>query len=207
MIRRAFAWLVSPLWRMFIRVIPEGDPWERIAVAPDLRMYGSGARFDFPKYLAGPSNVSVTSIGEIQDWLLGCKYESDEVLFAESDFWQHPATFERLRAGDCEDFALWAWRKLIELGVDAEIITGYRPEGSELGGRHAWIVFRQEGAEYLFEPTCPTKEEMIRPLADVRNGYLPELGADRAGHRFGFTGYATSQKRLLQAESKRKRPG
>jgi predicted transglutaminase-like cysteine proteinase len=33
---------------------------------------------------------------------------------------EHPGAFERRRRGDCEDFALWAWRKLAEVGVDAE---------------------------------------------------------------------------------------
>jgi hypothetical protein len=46
------------------------------------------------------------------------------VLFGEADFWQHPSTFERLRTGDCEDFAVWAWRKLIELGYDVDLVAG-----------------------------------------------------------------------------------
>jgi hypothetical protein len=184
--------------------MPEGDPWERVAVTPRLHMYGSGARLDFPKYLEGPSQVPVASVEEIQAWLLECQCESDAVLFAESDFWQHPVTFERLRAGDCEDFALWAWRKLIELGVDADIIAGYCLKGGELDGRHAWILFREGGTEYLFEPTCRTKDGMIRPLADVRDAYLPEFGADRTGRRFGFTGYAIGQKRLLRSKSARR---
>ena len=115
-IRRAFAWLVYPVGRLLVQIMPEDDPWERLSVAPRLHMYGSGARLDFPKYLGGPSTVAVTSIEHIQNWLLGCRYERDEVLFAEPYFGQHPTTFEHLRAGDCEDFALWAWRKLIELG-------------------------------------------------------------------------------------------
>lgn len=197
MIKRALAWVLLPLWRLLVRVLPVEDPWERLSVAPRLHMYGSGARLDFPKYLTGPSCVSVTSIEQIQDWLLECRYERDEVLFAEPDFWQHPTTFEHLRAGDCEDFALWAWRKLIELGIEADIVAGYRLQGAELGGRHAWVVFRQDGLEYLFEAVCRTKERMIQPLADVREEYLPQFGADRTGHRFAFSGYLAVEKRLL----------
>jgi hypothetical protein len=55
-----------------------------------------------PIFSTGSTNVSVDSIEAIQDWLLGCQYESDEALFGEADFWLHPTTFERLRSGDCE---------------------------------------------------------------------------------------------------------
>lgn len=204
MIRRALAWLLYPVWRLLVQIMPEDDPWERLAVAPALHMYGSGARLDFPRYLAGPSTVSVASIEEIQDWLLACRYEEDEVLFAEPDFWQHPATFEHLRAGDCEDFALWGWRKLVELGIDADIIAGYCLEDGELAGRHAWIVYRQDGIEYLFEPVSRAKDRMVHPLAEVRQEYLPQFGADRSGRRFAYSGYMISQKRLLRTKKARR---
>lgn len=100
--------MLRPLFRFLVRVVPADDPWERIAVNPPLREYGSGARLDFAKYLTGESMVHVKSMEEIQDWLRGCEYQKDETLFNEPDFWQHPNTFERLRVGDCEDFAVWA---------------------------------------------------------------------------------------------------
>jgi hypothetical protein len=195
--RRLAAWLIRPFWKSIIRVLPAGDPWERLDVAPHLNLYGSGARRDFPQYLTGASIVAVGSLDEIQEWLLGCRYERDEVLFAEPDFWQHPATFERLRAGDCEDFALWAWRKMVELGMDADIIAGFCVENGKLDGRHAWIVFREGRTEFVFEPGAKSKDAMIRPLAEVRDNYIPEVGADRTGHRFAFSGYVVAQKRQL----------
>jgi hypothetical protein len=146
----------------------------------------------------------VGSLEEVQDWLLECRYESDEALFAEADFWQHPATFEHLRAGDCEDFALWAWRKLIELGMDADVVAGYTLEDGELAGRHAWIVFRQAGLEYLFEPAYRDKARMIRPLAEVRQNYLPQFGVDSTGRRFGFSGYVSVEKRRLRSNATRR---
>ncbi len=168
-------------------------------------MYGSGARLDFSHFLTGPTTVSVDSVEAIQDWLLGCQYESDEVLFGEADFWQHPATFERLRAGDCEDFSLWAWRKLLELKIDADIVVGYWVKGgSALDTRHAWIVFRRDNVEYLFETVCRNRTEMIRPLAEARDDYLPQFGVDKSGRRFAFYGYTISQKRLLQRKSSRR---
>lgn len=204
MLRRVLRWLLYPVWRCIVWVMPDGDPWERIAIAPRLALYGSGLRVDFPRYLTGPSNVVVRSIDDIQDWLLECRYESDDALFGETDFWQHPATFERLRAGDCEDFALWGWRKLVDLGLDAEIVVGYCLKDGQLNGRHAWILFRRNGTDYLFEPSHRPKETMIRPLDDVRQGYLPEGGADSRGRRFGFSGYLSAQKRLLGSRSARR---
>lgn len=204
MLRRIVVLALRPLWVLLVRAMPDGDPWERLDVAPQLHMYGSGARLEFSKYLAGPSRVSVASIDDVQDWLLECRYESDEVLFAEPDFWQHPATFEHLRAGDCEDFALWTWRKLVELNVDVDLIAGYCLKEGELAGRHAWIVFRRDGAEFLFEPVYRPKEAMIRPLTEVRDRYLPQFGVDRTGRRFGFWGYLISQKRLLHTKASRR---
>lgn len=208
MLRRIVGFMLRPLWGALIRLMPDGDPWERVNIAPRLDMYGSGARLEFSRYLQGSSRVTVASIDDVQDWLLGCRYERDEALFAEPDFWQHPTTFEHLRAGDCEDFALWTWRKLIELEVDADFITGYSLTGGELAGRHAWVVFREGGSEFLFEPVARDKARMIRPLAEVRHEYLPEFGADRTARRFAFTGYLMGTKRRLGAPhpSSRARP-
>ena len=203
MLRRIAAIVLQPVFRLFVRLMPDGDPWERVGVAPRLNLYGSGARLDFPNYLSGSSTVPVSSIDDIQDWLLGCRYEHDETLFAEPDFWQHPVTFEHLRAGDCEDFALWAWRKLVELGIDADVIAGYCVKNGRLDGRHVWVVFRQDDQELLFDPVFREKADMIRPLSEVRDRYVPEVGADRTGRRFGFSGYVLAQKRRRREASSR----
>ncbi|HEX6534143.1 MAG TPA: hypothetical protein VF041_06075 [Gemmatimonadaceae bacterium] len=203
MLRRLLGLVLRPIWLLLIRAVPEGDPWERVDSAPRLYLYGSGARLDFGRVLHGESRVTVTSLDDIQGWLLQCRYESDQVLFAEEDFWQHPVTFEHLRAGDCEDFALWAWRKMIELDFDADLVTGYCLTDGELAGRHAWVVFRRDGSEYVFEPADRDRARMVQPLATVRDRYLPQFGVDRRGRRFTFTGYLTAEKRRLAARSRR----
>jgi hypothetical protein len=75
--------------------------------------------------------------------------------------------FERRRRGDCEDFALWAWRKLAEVGVDAEFCVGrvICDDRPEVDRQHAWVVFRVDEAAYLFEPAARIRSRMIRPLA------------------------------------------
>lgn len=58
-------------------------------------------------------------------------------------------------------------------------------------------MFRRDGKEFLFEPTSRTKAEMIHPLSEVKDKYVPEVGADRTGHRFAFAGFLVAQKLQL----------
>ncbi|MDB4908765.1 MAG: hypothetical protein JWO05_3549 [Gemmatimonadetes bacterium] len=204
MIRRLLRRLLRPIWEFAIRLVPFDDPWERFASQPSLHMYGSGARLDFASYLKGDTLVVVTSLEEVQDWLLECRYEHDEVLFGEADFWQHPSTFERLRSGDCEDFAVWAWRKLVELGQDVDLVAGWCVRDGELDGRHAWLLLRREGVEYLFEPVARAREDMLRPLSEVREDYVPQFGVDRNARRFSFAGYMVGEQRRLAKESSKR---
>lgn len=190
-------YLFRPLFRFSVRYVRINNPWERIDVSTPLRLYGSGARLDFAQYLTGDSLVAIKTFAEIREWLSHCNYLSDEALFNESDFWQHPSTFERLRAGDCEDFAIWAWRKMLELGMDVDLITGYCVENGNLSGRHAWLVYRELGCEYLFEPTRGAMERAVRPLEVVKREYLPEFGVDRHATRFTFAGYLEVQKKQI----------
>ena len=201
MIGRFLARLVRPLWEFAVRQIPIDDPWERSTTKPRLRNYGSGARLDFSEYLKGESIVPVTSLAEVQDWLLGCRYEHDEVLFGESDFWQHPSTFERLRTGDCEDYAVWAWRKLIELGYDVDLVAGYCLRDGQLDGRHAWLLVRLDGVEHVFEPVAK-REWMIRPLTECRDEYVPQFGVDRSAQRFVFSGFLLSEQKRIAARKR-----
>ena len=191
--RRTLYWLLRPAWRLFLRVMPEEDPWERFEHRVPLRHYGTGARHDFEWYFDGESAIPVESLEELQDWLLGCEYVRDIELFHEPDFWQHPRTFERLRRGDCEDHALWAWRKLLELGINADLVSGrtlpWQPGAKDGEDGHVWVIFRREGTPFLFEAVAKTKERMVRPLTEAACDYRPEFGVDRARKRFAFNGF------------------
>ena len=149
--------------------------------------FGPGSRQDFALYFEGESAVSVRSIDDITSWLLQCEYVSDPELFAKGDFWQHPTVFEQLRRGDCEDFALWAWRKLAEIGMDAEFYVGRVICAGNADRHHAWVVYRAESNEFLFEPAAANSRQMIRPLAEVRHAYVPYFAID---HRFGTSAFA-----------------
>lgn len=183
--------LTQPIVRLLLRVIPKRDPWTRVARGVPLSLYGKGSQRDFGWYLEGESTVRVDSIEEIQDWLLACEYVDDRVLFNETDFWQHPRTFEHLRRGDCEDHALWAWRKLVELGVDAELVSGRQLTDDNLTG-HVWVMFTRGNETVLFETVAKSREQMLRPVSSVCDRYRPEVSVNGKRQRFAYHGYLWS---------------
>jgi hypothetical protein len=196
-LRRALWRVYMPIVLWFLRRLgPPPDPWEPLDVRMPLHHYGSGVQCDFPAYLADPSTVSARSLAEIQEWLLGCHYQTDKDQFGR-DHWQHASEFESRRVGDCDDHALWAWRKLIELGVDATLVVGWCLPITRPLSRHAWVTFRDESGEYLFETATSSREEMLRPLAEARTHYRPEYGVDRHGRRFTYAGALLSLRAQL----------
>jgi predicted transglutaminase-like cysteine proteinase len=132
----------------------------------------------------------VESIDEIVEWLRNCEYVTDTDLFHERDVWQHPSAFEQLRRGDCEDFALWAWRKLAELGVEAEFFVGrvVCSDESAIDRQHAWVVYRVDGADFLFEPAAQSRSRMIRSLAEAMDEYVPHFAVNRSLVTSAFVG-------------------
>ena len=154
----------------------------------------------FRWYFDGESGVAARSVEEVCEWLARCEYCGDVELFNEVDFWQHPRTFEHLRKGDCEDHALWAWRKLVELGHHAEFFVGQWLEGGGDGdGLHAWIVFEQQGQRFVLEPVSKSEASMIRPLTTVQAVYVPHFSVDPAFTMRSHAGY------LLYLKSRERR--
>jgi hypothetical protein len=195
--RRTLQIVLGPIVRFIARRMPVDDPWARDSIRVPVGVFGSGGRRDFGWFFEGESKVRVQSLADIQDWLSSCDYVSDTHLFQEPDFWQHPRTFEQLRRGDCEDFALWAWRKLVELDYDAEFVVGrtiQEPHAAARipGGRHAWVMFREKERTYLFEPTQRDRMIAVQELHLVRHKYIPEFGVGRNRRTFPFAGYLLS---------------
>lgn len=186
--------LIQGLRRLFARIIrrkdkPPADLWAPVPQRVPLQRFGAGAVRDFRWYFEGESAVSVSSVDEMCDWLLACEYIRDRDLFHESDFWQHPRTFEQVRKGDCEDHAIWAWRKLVEMGFDAELVTGevVRDDGKTIS--HVWVLFSQQDVQYLLESTAGSREAMLRPVAEVRARYVPHWGITGTLESRGYPGF------------------
>ncbi len=69
------------------------------------------------------------------------RFVDDEKLFGRSDYWQSPEEFWNRKAGDCEDYALFAQQALTHLGFEAYVISIY----GEGGYAHTIAVFKQNG--------------------------------------------------------------
>ena len=193
--------LLLPAIRLAWRYLDDGDSWRAHPGDVPMAWFGSGnLADDFQFYLDGPTRVTVHSVGDIEEWLRGCVYERDAVLFDRPDYWQHPAGFEELRRGDCEDHALWAWRKLLELGREAELVVGRSPWGTE-GGFHVWVVYVDGGTRYLLEPARKGTDSMSRPLSEAAVEYHPHMSVDHRLRRHLYAGYIG----WLQAERERRR--
>jgi hypothetical protein len=193
MIQRAVGW----------RTVQQ-DPWQRVACTVPLSAYGRGARRGFRWYFRGTSRVAVQSVEDVLDWLGTCSYIRDEALFFEADYWQHPCTLEHLRKGDCEDFALWAWRKLAELGECVEFVAGRCRRSAAAaedtpGDGHTWVHLRRDDAVLLLDPTMPSPSSMLRPLDAVRDDYLPEVSVEASFARFAYVGYLHSSTRSARS--------
>ncbi len=197
MLRDAVNTLRQPWLRLLDRTVKVEDSWRRIPCDVPLHHFGAGAQHDFPWYFDGESRVEVTTLEEIKTWLLGCTYVRDVELFREVDFWQHPCTFEHLRKGDCEDFALWAWRKLVRLGHDAELVAGRSEEAACSHGCHTWVMLRGDDGLHLFDPVVREPAAMILPLDVVRDGYVPEVGVDARLRRYAYGGYYQQRRTRL----------
>ena len=123
-------------------------------------------------------------------WLATCEYVSDVEQFHEPDLWQQPCDFERRQRGDCEDFALWAWRKLIEIGIEAEFYVGRILCG---GARQPRVSMRGSSIgtgrdAFLFEPAARDRQRMIQPWSAVKDDYEPHFAVDRRFVTSAFVG-------------------
>ena len=186
-------------FRLAQQWLAHGDAWAFVRHPVPVRYFGLGSRREFRWYLEGPSTVAVTSVEDIERWLRTCAYQSDDVLFHEPDLWQHPEMFEQLRQGDCEDHAIWAWRKLKDLGIPARLFSG-RIVAPVNGGRgfHAWVVFEQDGRPWMFETGAFSIRGMVRPLDEVRAFYIPHFSVDHDLVVHMHCGYAKSYEELRQ---------
>lgn len=173
--------LLLPMMRLSRRVRRSRDWWERMPHDVPPCVFGPGSLRPWTYYFEGGSDVAVTSADDVAAWLLACTYATDAQQFGRTDHWQHPRQLERRRTGDCEDLSLWAWRKLAELGHEAELHCGWWMSPERGAEAHAWVVYRDGGETVLMECTARSDAEMRRPLPEVRAQYMPRVAVD---HRF-----------------------
>lgn len=95
----------------------------------------------FREYLAAPIRP-VGSEVELLGFLRTCSYVPDR-----TDEWDPPGVFERRRAGDCEDHALWAWVQFLRLGRKARFVVG------KWKTWHAWVALYRADVVHVVETT------------------------------------------------------
>ena len=131
-------------------------------------------------YLSQPVHT-YGSIEEIRTFLLGCRYISDQEQFGVRDHWMPPEEIERVRQGDCDDFALWTWRQLFHLGYRTRFVCGL---SGRYGAGHAWVTFELNGDWYLVEPLAARAGRTI-PRLLVRR-YKPYISVEASGKQVKF---------------------
>lgn len=188
MLHRAWERLVATLTGIPPVSVVRRDPWRPLPLEPPLRAFGPGAALEFAEYLTGDSSVTTTSPHAVARWLQNCRYASDPDLLGEMDAWLHPLSLELVRSGDCEDFALWGWRKLVELRLDAHFVVGLRHHSDGASKRHAWVIYRDGPEHFLFDGVEPAHDRIIRPLDAVRKEYEPQVGVTPVAARYVFAG-------------------
>lgn len=69
------------------------------------------------------------------------KFVEDRQLFESVDYWQRPEELWQRKAGDCEDYALFAQHALRRLKIEAYVVSFYGRDGYA----HTVTVFRDQG--------------------------------------------------------------
>ncbi len=173
-------------------VLPPAGYWHRRESQVPRYNFGKGAKKEFSWYFEGKSKVDVRSVKDICKFLSKCEYMTDMELFVEDDFWQHPVTFEYLRRGDCDDHALWAWRKLTEIGVHAEFVSGQwieQKDGEKKETGHAWVNFHEKESNLwrVMECTQKNPRKIVLPFEEAEKYYFPEFGIDGQLRTYRYT--------------------
>jgi hypothetical protein len=158
-------------------IIPEAyDATGRQVSQPFLHRKGPHPTFPMGRYVSQPLGIQCSTVGDVRKFLASCRYVSDEELFGKRDYWQPPDDFEKRKLGDCEDFALWTWRQLMNMGYDARFVGG---RAGRYGTGHAWVEYFQAGKCYLLEPQyCRVGYTMPR-LSTLR--YEPRISVSWDG--------------------------
>ena len=125
-------------------------------------------------FVSQPLKLVCRDLDEIRAFLMSCRYVSDSEQFGVKDHWMAPEQFEQTHRGDCDDFALWTWRQLIELGCNARFVVG---AAGRYGRGHAWVSLRIQDRVHVVEPllaryrSFPRLDTLrYRPIVSVASG-------------------------------------
>jgi Bacterial transglutaminase-like cysteine proteinase BTLCP len=151
---------------MFLELLPElYDINGRQAYKPHEKKRTFRPTFPFGRYLDRPLSYHASNLDDIRRFLMSCKAASDEETFGKKEYWLPPDEFEKLKKGDCDEFALWTWRQLLHLGYPARFVAGRY--GRYRGG-HAWATFERDGKHYIADPNFRWIKRSLPRLTALR---------------------------------------
>ncbi len=88
--------------------------------------------------------------------------------------------FEKRLQGDCDDFSIWAWRQLIEMGYETRFVVG---RSGKNGEAHAWVTFLDKEKHFLLEPLLNITKK-IPQLSII--GYKPRFSCAWNGKNLSY---------------------
>jgi hypothetical protein len=168
---------------LIAEIIPEFyDVEGKKVFRPDSRRR-SGFKPTFPagRFLSQPLKYWCTDFADMRRFLSKCKYVSDEEQFGKKDYWEPPDQFEETRQGDCEDFALWAWRQLLHMGYPSRFVMG---RSGRYGEVHGWVTFQKDGHSYVLEALASPAGLTLPRLSIIR--YKPKFSMSWDGENVSY---------------------
>ncbi len=168
---------------MIAELFPEGyDTEGRPTFRPDEKHRGRfPATFPIGRYVSHPLTIQCKSFEDLRKLLSSCRTVSDKEQFGKEDYWMPPEEFERSRKGDCDDFAMYAWRQLLEMGYKTRFVAGSIGDSRQ---GHAWVTFEQDGKHFLLEPQARFLGLRFPRLNALR--YKPFISAEWDGKKAHF---------------------
>lgn len=181
---------------MIAEIIPEAyDAVGQKVSRPFDRKNGPQPTFPLGRYAQSPLSIKCKNVEEVRRFLSGCKTISDKEQFGKEDYWQPPDQFERTRQGDCDDFAFWTWRQLMELGYNARVVFG---QAGRYGIGHAWVEFYRDEKWFLVEPQFCVVGSVFPRLSTVK--FRPRFSVGWQHEKLSY--YAHQQRHFHPALAK-----
>jgi hypothetical protein len=158
------------------------DATGRAVFRPSKRRYVKmSPNFPMGRHVTQPLSVLCMDLSEVREFLLTCRYVSDLEQFGRRDYWMPPDEFERLRQGDCEDWALWTWRQVMRLGYPARFVYGH---AGRYGAGHAWVTFERDGRTFIAESLVAWPGSTFPRLSTLR--YQPMVSISWDGRTLRY---------------------
>lgn len=168
---------------MIAELFPEAyDVQGRPTFRPDQKHWSHfPSTFPIGRYVTQPLTIKCNSFEDLRRFLKRCRGVSDKEQFGKDDYWMPPEDFEKSLKGDCDDFAMYAWRQLLEMGYRARFVAGSVGDSLQ---RHAWVSFEKDGKHFLLEPQARFLGLRFPRLEALR--YRPDISVEWDGKKTRF---------------------